>query len=63
VIENLEARFPGIRARLCEGDRLRPSMVAVVDGETCRQGLRQRLNDSSEIHFLPAMSGGIEPVV
>jgi molybdopterin converting factor small subunit len=58
VIENLEGRFPGIQDRLCEGDRLRPAMVAVVDGEVCRQGLRKRLAETSEVHFLPAMSGG-----
>ncbi len=58
VIDNLEQRFPGIQDRLCEGDRLRPSMVAVVDGEVSRQGLRQRLEEGSEVHFLPAISGG-----
>ena len=58
VIENLEGRFPGIRNRLCEGDRLRPSMVAVVDGVVSRQGLRHRLEEGSEVHFLPAISGG-----
>jgi molybdopterin synthase sulfur carrier subunit len=58
VIDQLEDRFPGIKARLCEGDKLRPSMTAVIDGLTNRQGLRRRLEASSEIHFLPAMSGG-----
>jgi len=27
VIENLEARYPGIKDRLCEGDQLRPSIA------------------------------------
>ncbi len=58
VIENLEERFPGIKDRLCEGDRLRPSMAAVVDGEVSRLGLRHRLEEGSEVHFLPAISGG-----
>jgi molybdopterin synthase sulfur carrier subunit len=62
VIDHLEARFPGMQGRLCDGDRLRPSMVAVVDGLVSRQGLRKRLEDSSEVHFLPAMSGGNEVV-
>lgn len=58
VIENLELRFPGIHSRLCDGDRLRPSMVAVIDGEVSRQGLRHHLEEGSEVHFLPAISGG-----
>jgi hypothetical protein len=33
-------------------------MVAVVNGEVSPQGLRHRLAPESEIHFLPAMSGG-----
>jgi sulfur-carrier protein len=58
VIEALEERFPGIQSRLCEGDRLRPSIVAVVNGEVSRFGLRHRLEPESEIHFVPAISGG-----
>ena len=58
VIANLEQRFPGLQDRLCEADRLRPAIVAVVDGEVSRQGLRHKVTESSEVHFLPAMSGG-----
>lgn len=58
VVENLEERFPGIQERLCEGERLRPSIAAVVDGVVSRHGLRQKLKKESEIHFLPAISGG-----
>jgi sulfur-carrier protein len=58
VIENLESRYPGIRARLCDGDRLQPSIAVAVDGEISPSGLRQRVQETSEIHFLPAISGG-----
>ncbi len=58
VIANLEQRFPGLQDRLCEADRLRPAIVAVVDGEVSRLGLRHRLSETSEVHFLPAISGG-----
>jgi molybdopterin synthase sulfur carrier subunit len=58
VIAALDERYPGLKDRLCDGDRLRPSMVAVVNGEVSQKGLRHRLDASSEVHFLPAMSGG-----
>ena len=58
VIEHLEARFPGIQSRLLEGDRLRPGLVVVVDGEVSRERLRHRLTETSEVHFVPAISGG-----
>ena len=58
LIENLEARFPGIKLRLCEDGRLRPGFSVSVDGEVSPLGLRQRLQENSEVHFLPAISGG-----
>lgn len=58
VIENLENRHPGIKERLCEGDRLRPSISIVVDGHTSTLKLRHRLRESSEVHFVISISGG-----
>lgn len=58
LIANLDARYPGFQARLVEGDRLRPGMAAVIDGEATVNGLRTKLRDDSEVHFLPAISGG-----
>jgi len=58
VIENLEGRYPGLKERLCEGERLRPSISVVVDGHTSDSKLRQRLSASSEVHFVIAISGG-----
>jgi len=63
VIANLEARFPGMQERLFrEGEeRLRPGIAVVVDGETVRDRasvLRRPLAETSEVHFLPAISGG-----
>jgi sulfur-carrier protein len=58
VIDQLETRYPGIKARLCEGDQLRPNLAVIVDGEVSRLKLRQKLADHSEVHFLPALSGG-----
>lgn len=58
VVAQLEARFPGMEARLCEEGRIRPYIAVSVNSEVTRRGLRQRLTDSSEIHFIPSLSGG-----
>ena len=58
VVENLEAKYPGIKARLCEEDRLRRNISVVVDGRASTKKLRQPLDDASEVHFIPAISGG-----
>ena len=58
VIANLNERYPGVKARLCADDRLAPNIAVVVDGSISRQGLRQPLTEMSEVHFIPAISGG-----
>jgi molybdopterin converting factor small subunit len=58
VVAQLEARFPGIEARLCEEGRLRPHIAVAINGEVTHRGLRQRLSGPSEVHFIPALSGG-----
>jgi molybdopterin converting factor small subunit len=58
VIENLARVYPGIDARLIEEGQLRPNISVVVDGQVSRQRLRHKLSEVSEVHFLPAISGG-----
>ncbi|MCS6772533.1 MAG: MoaD/ThiS family protein [Thermoflexales bacterium] len=59
VLDNLEARFPGLRARLLDAQgQLKPSFALVVDGAVSRQGVRHLVRPDSEIHFVLAMSGG-----
>lgn len=58
VIENLEKIYPGVKDRLCEEDRLRPSIAVVVDGHTSTLKLRHKLTASSEVHFVVSISGG-----
>ena len=58
VIANLETCYPGIKERLCEGERLRPTISVVVDGLTSAAKLRHPLNEASEVHFVIAISGG-----
>lgn len=58
AIDVLESRYPGLKARLVLDDRLRPEISAVVDGTISSLGLRQPLAENSEVHLLPAISGG-----
>ena len=58
VVAQLEARVPGMEARLCQDGRIRPYIAVSVDNEVTRRGLRQRLTKPSEIHFIPSLRGG-----
>jgi molybdopterin converting factor small subunit len=58
AVELLEARHPGIKARLLDGDRLRPELTLYLDGAEAATGLRTRLTAASRLHFLAAQSGG-----
>ncbi len=58
VVEALDEIYPGIQDRLCEGDQIRPTISVAVNGLISQRGLRERLTEPSEIHFLPAISGG-----
>lgn len=58
AIEELERRYPGVKARLYDGESLRPGIAVAVDGAISRQRLRHMLEDGSEVHFLPQISGG-----
>ncbi len=58
VIANLEARHPGIKARLCEDDRLKPGIAVYINGILAHRTLRQPVDADTEIHFLPAIGGG-----
>src|SRR5205823_314235 len=58
LIEALEKQFPGVRARLCQDDGLRPGLAVIVDGQVGRHGLLETIGPDSEVHFLPAIAGG-----
>jgi molybdopterin synthase sulfur carrier subunit len=58
AIEHLESRFPGIKDRLCEGDKIRPNISVLVDGHVTHLKIRERLKETSEVHFVVAISGG-----
>jgi len=58
LINGLEEQFPGIKDRLLENNQVRPNLAVSIDGEVARMGLLERVGESSEVHFVPAISGG-----
>lgn len=58
VIAALDGVYPGIAARLCEGDELAPHLTAWIDGRPARRGLREPVGAASHVQFLPTMGGG-----
>ena len=58
VIEQLDERFPGFRARLVENDRLKPGLAVGIGTRVSASGLSSKLNPDDEVHFLPAIGGG-----
>lgn len=58
AVAELERQYPGIRARLCEGDELRSSLRVSVDSSVDARGLRAKVKPDSEIHFVHAIGGG-----
>ena len=61
VIKNLETAYPGTQARLVDGFKLKPNITVAVDGEVTPIGMLQKVGEDSEVHFLPAIGGGISP--
>jgi molybdopterin synthase sulfur carrier subunit len=59
VIHSLENTYPGIIDFLCDENGIAPNMAVVVDGETSYLGLLEKVQENSEIHFLPAIGGGL----
>ena len=57
VIEALDARWPGVRDRLCgPGPALRPFINLYVDGAPA--DLTSPVGAGSTVHVLPAVAGG-----
>lgn len=59
VINNLEARYPGMKGRLCEDDRIKPGLAVYINGLLTRGSILESVDEDAEIHFLPAIGGGM----
>lgn len=58
LIAALDAKYPGMRERLVDGDRLRKGLAVSIDGVVGRRGLSQPVQENSEVQFFPAIAGG-----
>jgi len=60
VLDDLIARFPGLRAQLVEDDDIAPFVNVYVEGEDVRtlDGLETPVQDGDTVILLPAMAGG-----
>lgn len=61
LVEDLERQFPGIKARIVDGDGKVQSFVNIfVNDEDVRflQGLHTPLREDAEVSIIPAMAGG-----
>ncbi len=58
LADNLEACFPGIRARLTEGIRLRPGLAVFVNSVQVPSILATKVAQDADVYFAPAISGG-----
>ena len=58
IVNNLDSAFPGMKERLVEGNRIKPNISVAIDGEITPMGMLEKVGENSEVHFLPAISGG-----
>ncbi len=58
VIASLDRAHPGIATRLVQNGELAAGIAVSIDGVVTARGMLAKLNDDSEVHFLPAIGGG-----
>ena len=60
IIDNLDVQFPGMKDRLMADGRVKPGIAVAIDGDVNNEGISMRapVGEDSEIHFVPAISGG-----
>ncbi|MFI9603614.1 MoaD family protein [Streptomyces sp. NPDC004069] len=61
LIADLEARHPGIQARIVEGEQLRRFVNVYLNDEDVRflDGISTKLTDGDNVTILPAVAGGM----
>lgn len=59
IVNNLDSAYPGMKERLVEGNRIKPNISVAIDGEITPMGMLEKVGENSEVHFLPAISGGL----
>ncbi len=61
LLDDLTARFPGLRSQLIEDDELAPFVNVYVEGEDVRtlDGIETAVPSGATVILLPAMAGGV----
>ena len=59
LVRNLGAQFPGIDQQLLQDGDIRPSIAVSIDGEIATGGVLDAVSENSEVHFIPALGGGV----
>ncbi len=57
IVAGLERQFPGLAARVCDGQGFTPIVRVTVDGRIA-PGLAAPVGPGSEVCLLPSMGGG-----
>ena len=58
IIERLEELYPGMKDRLVEDGEIRPNLAIAIDGDVAIMGMLEKVEEKSEVHFVPAIGGG-----
>ncbi|MDA7978580.1 MAG: MoaD/ThiS family protein [Pirellulales bacterium] len=58
MLAAINACFPGVMAKLVDGDQVRAGLSVVINDKPQPRGLETRVAADAEIHFLPPISGG-----
>jgi molybdopterin converting factor small subunit len=58
LIDELESQFPGMRTRLCDGERLKSGVSVAINSRISAGGLMAAIPEGAEVTFLPSVSGG-----
>ena len=59
IVRNLTATYPALSDRLLDKGQLRSNISVAIDGEISTLGLLDTVDSDSEVHFIPAISGGL----
>jgi molybdopterin converting factor small subunit len=59
VIDELSGKYPELRDHLLENGDVKPSVAVSIDGEMGTGGVLDRVGETSEIFFIPAIGGGL----
>jgi sulfur-carrier protein len=58
LVADLERQFPGFASHLVENGDIKPSVAVSIDGEMGTGGVLDRVKETSEVFFIPAIGGG-----